>query len=308
LVKYCQFANLQGCPRTWCPLDCVFQIGRRNEERGAVEDPEASADTSIHVNNKMKDLAQNFFKAPVKEEKTLPQTFTKSSASPRTDVFTKKAEDLQLSLESLDNLSISSPSLSRKSSLNSFETPPTSRKPSVTTSSKTPTKDAASINESMGEISGINKNLCSLAQSYFSGAPKPPAAVARKSSFKCDAGSSPAQTHRQSIRPTDTSADDEDSGKASLVASFFGGGGGGAPAGRKLSSGSVKVRERASYEPESSALLDEEAEEDQALDLIIQGSGSEVDPPPPPPRKLDKQALMLRMMGNVNGILAGKKK
>jgi len=277
--------------------------GRRNEDRAAVEDPEASADTSIHVNNKMKDLAQNFFKAPVKEEKT----FTKSSASPRTEVYTKKSEDLQLSLESLDNLSISSPSLSRKSSLNSFETPPTSRKPSVTTSSKTPTKDAASINESMGEISGINKNLCSLAQSYFSGAPKPPAAVARKSSFKSDAGSSPAQTHRQSVRPTDTSVDEEESGKASLVASFFGGGGGG-PAGRKLSSGSVKVRERASYEPESSALLDEEAEEDQALDLIIRGSGSEVDPPPPPPRKLDKQALMLRMMGNVNGILAGKKK
>ena len=36
------------------------------------------------------------------------------------------------------------------------------------------------------------------------------------------------------------SVDEEESGKASLVASFFGGGGGG-PAGRKLSSGSVKV-------------------------------------------------------------------
>ena len=48
------------------------------------------------------------------------------------------------------------------------------------------------------------------------------------------------EKHNFSILPSFT-ADDEDSGKASLVASFFGGGGGGAPAGRKLSSGSVKV-------------------------------------------------------------------
>ena len=115
------------------------------KSRGDVEDPEAV--TSVHVNDKMKDLAQDFFKP-----KTSSSTPMRKSSVPgerKASLTTRRSpsppEDLP------------SPSLSRKSS---FATPPTSRKTSSA-------DHRNSITESLGEISGAKQDLTSLAQSYF---------------------------------------------------------------------------------------------------------------------------------------------
>jgi len=179
-------------------------------------------------------------------------------------------------------------------------TPPT---PRLTSQTRSMSKDVG-INDSLDEISGVNKNLCSLAQSYFSNPQKP---VSRKSSVVTDnrhqtpdnrqsfpAGSDIQETSGQSVGTVGNTQNDE---KASLVASFFGG--------NKLPKKRDSVSERASFLP-ADELLPLDDDEDDELDRIIRSS-KEVDPPPVPPRKVDKQALILKMMGNVNGILAGKR-
>jgi hypothetical protein len=170
-----------------------------------------------------------------------------------------KRQALTESLGSSPNCSIPSPSLSRKSSIGSYATPPTSRKSSAEPASvrgrtsllfdtadvKEPTAARPClIKDSLDEISGVNQNLCSLAQSYFQ-QQKPAAMVRRKSSLGPDAmqrksslGPEPALLTRNASFKTDTrrlaSTQPEElpvlpqnlalkmeDDKASLVAAFF---------------------------------------------------------------------------------------
>jgi hypothetical protein len=117
-----------------------------------------------------------------------------------------KRHSLTDSLGSSPNCSIPSPSLSRKSSIGSYATPPTSRKSSAEPASvrgrgsllfdtadvkEPPAARPCLIKDSLDEISGVNQNLCSLAQSYFQ-QQKPAAMVRRKSSL------GPEAMHRKS--------------------------------------------------------------------------------------------------------------
>jgi hypothetical protein len=113
-----------------------------------------------------------------------------------------KRHSLTDSLGSSPNCSIPSPSLSRKSSIGSYATPPTSRKSSVEPASvrgrgsllfdtadvkEPPAARPCLIKDSLDEISGVNQNLCSLAQSYFQQQKPAAAMVRRKSSLGPDA-------------------------------------------------------------------------------------------------------------------------
>jgi hypothetical protein len=129
------------------------------------------------------------------------------SASPAvptvsSSVALMKRHSLTDSLGSSPNCSIPSPSLSRKSSIGSYATPPTSRKSSAEPASvrgrgsllfdtvdvkEPPAARPCLIKDSLDEISGVNQNLCSLAQSYFQQQQKPAAMVRRKSSLGPDA-------------------------------------------------------------------------------------------------------------------------
>jgi len=194
-------------------------------------------------------------------------------------------------------LSIPSPSISRKSSITSYSTPPTSRK-----SSEIKDRDST-IDESCEEISGINKSLCSLAQSYFQSPQKP---QPRKSSTVI------TKVEKEEVK----TEDDEVDQKASLVASFFG------PASNKRANSfknqnkpSVNVKERISFEPESETLVNEE--EDDEIELLIKAAENEKRAstasttssvaPPIPARSGDSRAVaMMKRLGNVTGILQGK--
>ena len=124
---------------------------RVNKAGDGGEEGEAEAEsvTAVHVNDKMKNLAQDFFKAD-------KQTNRNSVAD---SPIRKLSEPVRHSISKED--SPSSPCLSRKSSINSYTTPPTSRK-------------SSSIEESCDRISGVNDSLCTLAQSYFKSPQKAP--------------------------------------------------------------------------------------------------------------------------------------
>ncbi len=196
----------------------------------AADKPETS---SVHVNDKMKLLAQGFFSsgpagdkpasskpstapATAREQPKLPsaapatakeQPKQPPSVSPAVPTVSSSAalmkrHSLTDSLGSSPNCSIPSPSLSRKSSIGSYATPPTSRKSSAEPASvrgrgsllfdtaadvkEPPAARPCLIKDSLDEISGVNQNLCSLAQSYFQ-QQKPAAMVRRKSSLGPDA-------------------------------------------------------------------------------------------------------------------------
>lgn len=76
-----------------------------------LEDPEAA--TAVHVNDKMKGLAQDFFK---------PKTSTPAAQKSSVSVSERKT-----SIRTATPPEMPSPPLSRKSSLTTFTTPPTSR-------------------------------------------------------------------------------------------------------------------------------------------------------------------------------------
>ena len=77
-----------------------------------LEDPEASA-TAVHVNDKMKNLAQDFFKP----KPSAPAAPKSSSVS----------VERKTSIRAATPPEMPSPNLSRESSLTAFTTPPTSR-------------------------------------------------------------------------------------------------------------------------------------------------------------------------------------
>merc|ERR1711974_274293 len=77
-----------------------------------LEDPEPAA-TGVHVNDKMKNLAQDFFK---------PKTST-PAAAPKSSVSVER----KTSIRTATPPEMPSPPLSRESSLTTFTTPPTSR-------------------------------------------------------------------------------------------------------------------------------------------------------------------------------------
>jgi len=287
--------------------------------RVSVTDPETV--TAVHVNDKMKNLAQEFFKAKQTDaDKTsLPERkmsesnigttrkssdasfeITKPSSRKLSDSsFEMTKPTKKFSREESPCVSIPSPSLSRKSSTNSFATPPTSRKSSVTG------QRSSTIDESCDEISGINKGLCSLAQSYFH---SPQKSVSRKTSVV------------NNDNTEDGNEDNAEDQKASLVASFFG------PAStnrsnsfKKANKPTVKIPERASYEPDCPDDLVDEDEDDEIERLIkaaedeksnkrasTASTTSSVAPPIPTRSADSKASAMMRRMGNVAKILQGK--
>ena len=251
--------------------------------------------TAVHVNDKMKNLAQDFFKADTKQTnrnslpaRTMTENITVKSIRKMSDSsFDTKSlssimkESLRGSAPKDDSSSpsssfIPSPALSRKSSVASFATPPTSRKGSEV---REPARSSGSIEESCDRISVVNDSLCSLAQSYFSApasAPSPQREISRKPSFK-EETNCPSKEEEQ---------------KASLVASFFGPGPTkpsnpvSKPSPRKPAAPSPKVPERASYEPEGQE--DVSDEEDDDIEALIKAAELELkmknEAPPPPER------------------------
>jgi len=319
------------------------------EARNSVTDPETV--TAVHVNDKMKNLAQDFFKAkqtdvnkqslPARKmsesnieitkplgrklsnvetpkpssrklsdsdfEITKPSSRLSDSTFEVTKQTSRKLSDSNFEINKQNKtkfgreespcISIPSPSLSRKSSLNSFSTPPTSRKSSETG------QRTSTIDESCDEISGINKSLCSLAQSYFQSPQKP---ASRKTSIV------------NKEKETDVgNGDTEDNHKASLVASFFG------PTSnnqsnslKKMNKPNVKIPERASYEPDSPDDLVDDDEDDEIERLIKAAenekkekrtsANSSVAPPAPTRTTESKAVSMMGRLGRITGILQGK--
>jgi len=262
-----------------------------------VEDPEITS--AVHVNDKLSNLAQDFFKV---------------KSSPSSSVQTKRPSVTSLNSRKSPSPPdcLPSPSVSRKSSL-SFGTPPTSRKTSIED------KRGSSIDDSMGEISGVKQNLCSLAQSYFQATPtSKPTKTATPVKEETWEEERKRRDEEEKIR--EEQAAKEEKQKASLVASFFGG----AKPTPKPKSQPVqpvqpaKVMERASYEPSGNGFQAED--EDDEIEKLIRDAERErqglpplgVTPassgPPPPPRSGDTRALaMMKRLNNVNNIMAGKK-
>ena len=108
------YPTVSSLPSIFLLLSCSSSSARASAGRAPEEQP-ASEASAIHVNDKMKSLAQNFFKAPAKVDSDAEKVYLKNSGSPRgtSDSAVQKMADLQKSLDSLENLSISSPSLSR---------------------------------------------------------------------------------------------------------------------------------------------------------------------------------------------------
>ena len=260
--------------------------GEKNDVDRVPDDPPPDPETvtSVHVNDKMKNLAADFFKADKQTNRnslpartmteSLPKTNRKMSDSSfetsKAGLTSSSNRMLRNSVNSREDSPASvipSPALSRKSSGASFATPPTSRKSSEIREPQRP----SSIEESCNRISGVNDSLSSLAQSYFSAPQKP---VSRKPSIK---------------EESNTTKDDDQ--KASLVASFFGPGGGkpaassNKPSALKQSPAVSKVPERASYEPEGQEVSDED---DDDIEKLIRAAEAELraknEAPEPPTR------------------------
>jgi len=268
---------------------------RVNRDAGGAgsDEPESESVTAVHVNDKMKNLAQDFFKVEKQTNrnslpaKTMSENVTKSTRKLSDSGFETKSllqrSSLRSSISKEDSPStIPSPTLSRKSSVASYSTPPTSRK-----SSEVREQRNNSIEESCDRISGVNDSLCSLAQSYFSSPQKP---VSRKPSIKEDTGPK----------------DEEE--KASLVASFFGGG---KPSNSVNTKTSAQVPERASYEPEGQTIVSDD--DDDEIEKLIKAAEAEMklkreEAPPPPTRSADSKAMaMMKRLGNVTRIMQNGK-
>ena len=216
-------------------------------EGGEGGEPDPDSVTAVHVNDKMKNLAQDFFKADKQTNRNSVATVASDSlpASPvrkLSEPVTSSARPVRRSLSKED--SPSSPCLSRKSSINSYTTPPTSRK-------------SSSIEESCERISGVNDSLCTLAQSYFKSPQKAPS-VSQKGS---GVGS-------------DVAAAKDEENKASLVASFFGPAGSGKQQSQSSSQTEYKVPERASFEPEGNESVSDE--EDDEIERMIKAAEAEL--------------------------------
>jgi len=271
-----------------------------------LEDPEVAA-TAVHVNDKMKNLAQDFFKP-----KSNTPAASKSSVSVerKTSIRTATPPEMRkTSIRTATPPEMPSPDLSRKDSLTTFTTPPTSRKSSNA-------GERNSIAESMGEISGAKQNLQSLAQSYFqSPQPKP---VARKNSNVEESWEEEKARRDAEEKEREEQLSKEEKEKASLVASFFGGTASkpatSKPVAKPANRSPVKVVERASFTPNAGTELQDEEDEDDEIDRLIKAAEKEraalleKPVPAPPPRNGDNRALaMMKRLGNINNIMQGKK-
>jgi len=259
----------------------------------SVADPEASSDGSVHVNKKMTNLAQDFFKSsPKKVAESKPKTKSVENTtldfelgvepSPK-PVYEKKPGSLA------DFLSQKAPSKSESkpkpkpvedtfeielgiepSPKPVYEKKPGSladflskKAPSTSPSSRlepSPPKvpESKIMEDSIDEITGVNKNLCSLAQSYFQAPQKPPS---RKTS-----------THRLSKEePENNVKEESDDPKASLVASFFGSSS--TKAAPNLMQAAACIPERASYEPDAKDFVDDD--EDKELEELFKAAEKE---------------------------------
>ena len=252
-----------------------LRVNRAAGERGGSPDPEPV--TAVHVNDKMQGLAKDFFKAGVGLGRKMsdssdlrPSPQRKLSDAAEVTAPRKLSVDRARVLAAGPDSPHSSPSLSRKSSLASYATPPTSRKSSETAGQRTST-----IEESCDEITGVNKSLCSLAQSYFQ-SPHKTQPVSRKPS---SAGTGPEPV-RQEEEPQDE--------KASLVASFFNPGSkpsARAAAAEKPAPVAASVPERASFQPKGCEKSQEEEEEDEEIERLIREAELEAKDGPPVPAR-----------------------
>jgi len=257
-----------------------------------LEDPEVA--TAVHVNDKMKNLAQDFFK---------PKSNTPAARKSSVSVERKT------SIRTATPPEMPSPDLSRKDSLTTFTTPPTSRKSSNA-------GERNSIAESMGEISGAKQNLQSLAQSYFqSPQPKP---VGRKNSSVEESWEEEKARRDAEEKEREEQVSKEEKEKASLVASFFGGTASkpatSKPVAKVANRAPVKVVERASFTPNAGTEIQEDEDEDDEIERLIKAAEKEraalleKPVPAPPPRNGDNRALaMMKRLGNINNIMQGKK-
>jgi len=271
-------------------LNPVEQRNRTSGGGGRVEDPEVGS--TVHVNDKLRNVAQDFFNT---NTTSLPlsstgERQTRKSASPPD--------------------SLPSPAFSRKSS-QSFVTPPSSRKSSNTDRSST-------IDESMGEISGVKQNLCSLAQSYFQ-APSGSKSTKTDPEEKKETWEEERKRRDAEEKVREEEAAKEEAQKASLVASFFAGGPPKPTNKPKVQPVQVtqparepiRVKERASYEPEGAMEVEDE---DDEIERLIRDAKKErasgildCQVPPPPPRSSDNKALaMMKRLENINNIMQGK--
>ena len=253
---------------------------RVNRDAGEASDDIAEPEsvTAVHVNDKMKNVAQDFFMVNDKQtnRKSLPVQTTpdvKPSRKMSESSVTRPSLHSSVSKEDSPLSFIPSPSVSRKSSLASFSTPPTSRK-----SSEVPEqRPSGSIDDSCDKISGVNDSLCSLAQSYFSSSQQKPAA--RKHSIKSD--SVPPSSESTEVKENDE--------KANLVASFFGPSGASKTVPKKTiqhEPASTRVPERVSYEPEGQDAVSEDDDDDE-IEKLIRAAEKEMkmkEAPPPPER------------------------
>jgi len=264
-----------------------------------LEDPEIA--TGVHVNDKMKNLAQDFFK---------PKTSTPAAAQKSSVPVERKT-----SIRAATPPEMPSPPLSRESSLTTFTTPPTSRKSSAAAGERN------SIAESIGEISGAKQNLQSLAQSYFQ-SPAQQKVTNRKNSSVEESWEEEKARRDAEEKEREEQLSKEEKEKASLVASFFGGTA--KPAASKPGAGvgrlpasraPAKVVERASFTPEGGAAdVQDDEEEDDEIERLIKAAEKERAAllekpiPAPPPRNGDNRALaMMKRLGNINTIMQGKK-
>jgi len=300
---------------------------QQNKERFEDDNRKSASEVetnSVHVNDKMKDLTQNFFKKGVSNGSTNKASQGRKMSEPTMEIAkqngdidsdtgititrpSRKFSEPQLELSKLDSkinrrekspsVSIPSPTLSRKSSVTSFSTPLSSRKNSTVNQS------SKSIDESCEQISGINESLCSLAQSYFQ---KP---ASRKTSV--------ARVEKDN--EVVSSATKEDDEKASLVASFFGSNASkNTNSSKNTHQANKKVQERVSYEPQNATLINDE--EDDEIERLIMAAEKEREgrkasdasiassaPPPVPTRTENSRAMaMMKRLGAVTGILQGK--
>merc|ERR1719397_1915208 len=263
-----------------------------------LEDPEAS-ETAVHVNDKMKNLAQDFFKPK-----------PSAPAAPKSSAVTVERKT---SIRTATPPEMPSPPLSRESSLTTFTTPPTSRKSSAVAGERN------SIAESIGEISGAKQNLQSLAQSYFQ-SPQQKPAVRKNSSVEESWEEEKARRDAEEKDGEDQQSKEEKE-KASLVAAFFGGTAAkpasakpaaavGRPAANRAP---AKVVERASFTTVGGAEIQDDDDEDDEIERLIKAAQKERAAllekpiPAPPPRNGDNRALaMMKRLGNINNIMQGK--
>merc|ERR1712192_104258 len=192
------------------------QVEPKNRDPAVLEDPEAVA-TTVHVNDKMKNLAQDFFKPKPSASAAAPKSSV-SSVERKSSIKTVTPPSIErkTSIRTATPPEMPSPNLSRKSSLTTFTTPPTSRKSSAAAGERN------SIAESIGEISGAKQNLQSLAQSYFQSPQQKPVVVRKNSSVEESWEEEKARRDAEEKDREDQQSKEEKE-KASLVAAFFGG-------------------------------------------------------------------------------------